>query len=149
LTDVINVFTHNIVKEWGNGCSEARGLALDENNGFLFVACKEGKVVMLDTKNEGAQITSLTYGGDLDFISYNPTLKHLYLPSSASALLAILEVSQVENGSGTSITLTRLGTADTVLGAKCVVSDDRNNIWVCDPIHGRILWIRDRFPASG
>jgi YVTN family beta-propeller protein len=148
LTEVINVFTHNVVKEWGNGCSQARGLALDENSGYLFVACNEGKVVLLDTKNEGAQIASLNFGGDLDLISYNPTLKHLYLPSSASALLAILKVSQVMNGTSASTTLTKVGTADTALGANCVVSDDRNNIWVCDPKHGRIFLVKDTISES-
>jgi len=149
LTEVINVFTHNIVKDWGNGCSQARGLALDEKNGFLFVACKEGKIVMLDTKNEGAQITSQTFGGDLDFISYNPSLQHLYLPSSASAILVIFKVAETANGSVIRTTLTQLGTADTALGAGCVISDDHNNIWVCDPNHGRLILIRDIFSGSG
>ena len=149
VTEVINVFTRNIVKEWGNGCSQARGLALDVNNGFLFVACKEGKVVMLDTNNEGAQLASLSFGGDLDLISYNPSLKHLYLPSSASAILVILQVAEEANGSGTGTSLIRLGTADTALGANCVISDDHNNIWVCDPKHGRLLFIKDIFSSSG
>lgn len=148
LTVVINVLTRNVVKEWGNGCSEARGLALDEDNGYLFVACKEGKLVMLDTKNDGAQITSLSFGGDLNTIGYNPTQKHVYLPSSASALLLILKVADAGGETRTGITLDRLGTADTALGANCVVADDRNNVWVCDPTHGRVLLIKDTFAES-
>jgi DNA-binding beta-propeller fold protein YncE len=148
LTEVINVFTHNIVKEWGNGCSQARGLALDEKNGFLFVACQEGKIVILDTNNGGAQLTSQTFGGDLNLISYNPSLQHLYLPSSASALLVIFKVAKTVNGSQINATLSELGTADTALGSGCVISDDHNNIWVCDPNHGQVLLIRDIFSGS-
>ena len=86
LTDVIQVMTHTVIAHWGNGCSSARGMAVDENEGYLFVACEEGKLVVMDINNDGYQITSQNYGGELDFVAYNPNLHHVYLPSSASGI---------------------------------------------------------------
>src|SRR5512133_180655 len=85
-TAVIQVQTHNVIFNWGNGCSKARGMAIDEERGILFVACSEGKVVMMDILHNGDQIASQTYGGGLDFVAYNPKLGHLYLPSASSAI---------------------------------------------------------------
>ena len=174
LTAVIDLATHRIISEWGNGCSKARSMALDEEHGYLFVACNEGKLVMIDVIHGGLQITSQTYGGGLDFVAYNPRLGHIYLPSGKSAVLAIFAVSQSTSTpapTNTSlpgatptispretpgptptpnikIALVRLGTADTALNAKCVISDDFNNVWLCDPDHGQLLLVHDTFPAG-
>lgn len=172
LTDVIQVMTHTVIGQWGNGCSSAKGMAVDENDGYLFVACNEGKLVVMDINNDGYQITSQNYGGDLDFVAYNPKLHHVYLPSSASGILAIFQLqsslitpqSLQKNSLGktpvfTSTTnpgssptpavktsLLLLGTADTAIKSKCVTADDFNNIWVCDPNNGQIFFIHDTFP---
>jgi len=42
-----------------------------------------------------------------------------------------------------------LGTADTDINAKCVTTDEKNNIWVCDPNNGQVFIIQDEFPDSG
>jgi DNA-binding beta-propeller fold protein YncE len=171
MTMVIQVQTRGILDQWGNGCSEARGLALDEERGYLFVACGEGKVVMMDSANDGLQIASHTYGGDIKAIAYNPRLQHVYLPSGASAILAIFGITRASSASGTatpsgdssgeapaaepgsanpgeSLALVRLGTVDTALNATCVTIDDQDGIWVCDPAGGQLLVARDTFPAS-
>lgn len=170
-TAVIQVITHGVLFNWGNGCSKARGMAIDENEGYLFVACNEGKVVMMDIEKSGAQITSQNYGGDLDFLAYNPQKKHLYLPSGASAIVAIFaivdsstlptatadpEATPTVSGDIAStlvppsrFALKRLGTADTALKASCITVDDQNNIWVCDRNKGRLFLIHDSFPAGG
>jgi DNA-binding beta-propeller fold protein YncE len=138
LTDVIQVMTHTVISQWGNGCSSAKGMAVDENDGYLFVACNEGKLVVMDINNNGFQITSQNYGGELDFVAYNPKLHHVYLPSSASGILAIFQFNK--------ISLRLLGTADTAIQSKCVTTDDFNNIWVCDPNNGQVFFIHDTFP---
>ena len=169
-TAVIQVQTRGIIAEWGNGCSKARGMALDEQHGLLFIACNEGKVVMLDTANGGQQVTSQNYGAGLDDIGYNPRLHHVYVPSGASAILAIFGVDPAAGLTGAPsattiptatpaegstvatalrLSLVRLGTADTAVETKCLATDDRDNIWVCDPNKGRVLLIKDTFPANG
>ncbi len=169
-TAVIQVITHNIIFNWGNGCSKARGMAIDEEAGFLFVACNEGKVVMMDINHNGAQITSQSYGGDINLIAYNPQKKHLYLPSGASAIVAIFAIVDsstlptpttspkatptTEGEAATPVPaspfiLKRLGTADTALKASCITTDDQANIWVCDRNKGRLFLIHDSFPTGG
>jgi hypothetical protein len=168
LTDVIQVMTHTVIAQWGNGCSSARGMAIDENEGYLFVACEEGKLVMMDIGNDGYQITSQNYGGELDFVAYNPNLHHVYLPSSASGVLAIFQLQKLLVDPETTYasgktpganptapspdlktSLLLLGTADTDVNAKCVTTDENNNLWVCDPKNGQVFIIHDEFSDSG
>ena len=175
LTDVIQVMTHRVIAQWGNGCASAKGMAIDEKDGYLFVACEEGKLVLMDINNDGYQITSQNYGGELDSVVYNPNLHHVYLPSSASGVVAIFQLQRLlvtpepihTNASGATpvVSLTAiqgltptpdlktsiflLGTADTNLKAKCVTTDETNGIWVCDPQNGHIFVIHDTFPDSG
>jgi DNA-binding beta-propeller fold protein YncE len=175
LTDVIQVMTHTVIGQWGNGCSSAKGIAVDENEGYLFVACEEGKLVVMDINNDGYQIASLNYGGELDFVAYNPKLHHVYLPSSASGIVGIFQLQTLpvtpqpttKNSLGITQTvsptatpgatptpdlktlLRLLGTADTATKSKCVTADDFNNIWVCDPNHGQVFVIHDTFPDNG
>jgi hypothetical protein len=165
---VIQVMTHSIIDQWGNGCTQARGMAVDESRGYLFVACAEGKLVMMDINHHGVQITSQNYGGELNGVAYNPALQHIYLPSAASAVLAIFAIQEGTpgsppatatpageltptpnpNGGDANIQLVRLGTSDTAVGAGCVTFDAFNTVWVCDPAHGKLFVIRDSFPKG-
>jgi DNA-binding beta-propeller fold protein YncE len=90
------MFPHSVQKEIVNGCTETRGMALDKEHKILFVACKEGRLVVLNVDigaaNDGVQIASQNYGGDVNDVGYNPRLKHVYLTSGASALLAVFEI---------------------------------------------------------
>jgi hypothetical protein len=155
-TAVIDLKTRQIVREWSNGCTRAAGMVLDEKRGILFVGCKDGKVMPLDTRDDGRQInTTWNYGGGIDFISYNPHLSHVYLPSGNSAVMAVFsfEITQVTAPDSITPTLTLtptlLGTADTTLASVCVTTDDHDDAWVCDPLHGQIFRIKDTFPATG
>ncbi len=172
LTDVIQVMTHSVIAQWGSGCSSAKGMAIDENEGYLYLACEEGKLVVLDINNDGFQVTSQNFGGDLGAVAYNPNLHHVYLPSGASGVVAVFQLQKVlitpepthapELVSGADPTATvgsslapdiktslrLLGTADTDINAKCVTSDEDNNIWVCDPNNGQVFIIHDEFPDS-
>jgi DNA-binding beta-propeller fold protein YncE len=150
LTDVIQVMTHKVIAQWGNGCSSARGMAVDKDEGYLFVACGEGKLVVMDINNDGYQITSQNYGGELDSVAYNPELHHVYLPSSASGIVAIFQLqTSAAPAPDFKASLLLLGTADTAIQSKCVTADDFNNIWVCDPNHGQVFVIHDTFPDNG
>jgi DNA-binding beta-propeller fold protein YncE len=162
LTDVIQVMTHSVIKEWGNGCSQARGMAIDEADGYLFVACEEGKLVVMDINNEGNQVTSQNYGAKLDFVAFNPKLHHVYLPSSDSGIVAIFQLewlpvtpgpADVGSRAGGStpewkLALRGLGTADTARNSKCVTTDNDNRIWLCDPDRGQVFFVEDTFRDS-
>jgi DNA-binding beta-propeller fold protein YncE len=132
----IDLGSHRIVATWPNGCEKSRGDALDDQKGFLFVSCSEGKAVVFDLNQGHKEISNLTTGPGPDVISYNPKLSHLYVTSSQNAVLSIIKVS----GQGE---LSLLGQAQTDKRTHCVVSDDQNNIWVCDPSHGQLLRFKD------
>ncbi len=172
LTDVIQVMTHSVIAQWGSGCSSAKGMALDENDGYLFVACQEGKLVVMDINNDGFQVTSQNFGGDLGAVAYNPALHHAYLPSGVSGVVAVFQLQNQpvmpestvatgvtpEGNSGVTsgptpvlhinASLRLLGSADTAINAKCVATDENNNIWVCDPNNGQVFTIHDDFPDA-
>lgn len=137
-TLAIDIKTRTAVAQWPNGCQGSRGIAIDEERGFLFAGCAEGKAVVLDLNGGGRQLSHLESGAGVDVIGYNSKLKHLYLPGAKSATMAILDVSKEGK-------LVLLDVVKTEAGAHCAVGDDRNNIWVCDPQHGRLLQYLDGF----
>jgi len=65
----------------------------------------------------------------------------VYLPDAHIGTIAIVGVSS----SGAA---TVLKTADTVEGAHCTTVDDRDQVYVCDPMHGKILVFKDTLPTS-
>lgn len=77
----------------------------------------------------------------MDVIAYAADLSHLYVPGADAADLTVI-------GVGTNGALTVLGKFPTAHEAHCVTADDRKNAYLCDPEHGRLLVLRDPFPAS-
>ena len=137
-TVAIDLHTHAIVATWSNGCKEATGVALDADRGFLFVACEEGGVRVLDVAS-GKTLGSIELGGGIDIISYSPELGHLYVPSGETAALATLGVSP--QGA-----LSLLGTAPGTKDSHCVAA--RGKVYFGDPEHGRLLVFIDPYPPS-
>lgn len=134
-TVAIDLRTRQVVERWSKGCKGSRGIALDEKRGFLFAGCDEGKLSVLDVKT-GNLLGEASSGSGVDVIAYNQKLAHVYLPGAESATIAIVAISP--NGAAKV-----LRTADTVEGAHCVTVDDRDQVYVCDPVHGKILVFKD------
>jgi hypothetical protein len=44
---------------------------------------------------------------------------------------------------------TVLATVNTADGAHCTATDDRDQVYVCDPAKGRVLIVKDALAASG
>jgi len=61
---------------------------------------------------------------------------HIFYLCAESATIAIVAIST--NGAAKV-----LKTADTVEGAHCVTVDDRGQVYVCDPVHGKVLVFKD------
>jgi len=137
-TAAIDLHSHEVVATWKNGCEEASGVALDAERGFLFVACREGGVNVLDVVS-GKNVGNANLGAGIDIISYNPHLGHLYVPSSETKTLAILGVS----ASGA---LSLLGTFPGTADSHCVAAAGK--VYFCDPGHGRLLAVTDPYPPS-
>jgi hypothetical protein len=139
-TLAVDIKNHRIAGRWPNGCKGSRGIALDEKRGFLFAGCDEGKLSVLDLKS-GRLLGEASAGAGVDVIAYNQKLAHVYLPGADSGTIAIVGVSS----SGAPTVLKK---AETVEGAHCVTADDRDQVYICDPTHGKILIFKDTFPTS-
>lgn len=138
-TLAIDLKTKAVVARWKNLCKDSRGIALDEERGFLFVGCSEGRAAVLDVVHDGKVLGDLQTGATgVDIIDYDKTLHHLYFPGGKNATLATLGVR-----SGGS--LTELGKTTSPAGGHCVVSDRRGRAYVCDPRGGRLMVFQDRF----
>jgi DNA-binding beta-propeller fold protein YncE len=137
----IDLHTHQVVSQWTNDCIKPRGTAVDQQRGFLFVGCGEGKAEVFDLNQSGKEVGSITTGAGVDLIDYNPGLSHLYITGSKSATLSVLGVSSTGE-------LSLLGIGQAAKRSHCVVGDDNNNIWVCDPINGQLLRYKDTLAAS-
>jgi DNA-binding beta-propeller fold protein YncE len=140
-TVAIDVKTRAVVGDWPNGCAASRGIAVDEEHGFLFVACWEGTVTVLDSAHDGHLLSTIARGSGYDVIGYAPRLGHLYLAGSSCGCLVVIGVSAW----GSLSFLGRLGAAGS---SHCAVADDRGQAWVCDPDGGRLWRVFDAWPPS-
>lgn len=134
-TLVIPLADPRVAARWNNTCAASHGLALDAAQHTLFVGCKEGKVVALDTAAHGRVIASERVGVGVDLIAWNPVLRHLYAPGARSATMAVLAYD--------GRTLHSVVTVPTASGAHCVASDGRSVAYVCDPRAGALIVFRD------
>lgn len=140
-TFAIDLSTRQIVASWPLGCGPS-GLALDEAEGFLFVACEEsGQVIVLDVAHDGKELGRITVGKGIDLFAYSPSLHHLYVPGSDSKTLSIVGVSAKGK-------LKLLETFPTAPRAHSATTDDHGHVWVSDPTHGQLLLIKDTHPDS-
>jgi DNA-binding beta-propeller fold protein YncE len=140
-TYAVDLKKRAVVVTWKNGCSGAWGGALDEERGFLFVGCGEGKIAVIDVAT-GKTLSSLKAGSGIDSIGYSAALGHLYVPGGDSADLTVLAVSPKGE-------LTPLGKVATGEDAHTVAIDAaRSNLFVGSPAHGRVLVIHDPFPGD-
>lgn len=140
-TVAVDVKTRSIVAEWPNGCAASRGIALDEQRGWLFSGCNEGTVAVLDVAHDGKILSQIERGSGFDVIGYNPRLGHLYLAGGACSCLVTLGV----NAQGQLSFLERVSAP---ASTHCAVADDVGNAWVCDPDGGRILRVPDHHAST-
>lgn len=136
----IDLRSRAIAARWPNQCNGSRGIAYDERLHFLFAGCAEGKAVVMDAAHDGKVVATASAGSGVDIIDYDAVRRHLYLPGARSATMTIFSVAA--NGA-----LSALATTPTARGAHCVTTDG-NDAYVCDPDRGRILVVRDPYPAA-
>jgi DNA-binding beta-propeller fold protein YncE len=140
-TVVIDVKTRARVAEWPNGCAGSRGIAVDEERGFVFAGCSEGTLSVLDTRHDGRVLSSIARGSGFDVIGYSAALGHVYLAGTACRCLVVLGVSAAGQ-------LSFLGRFASTSSAHCATADDRGHAWVCDPDGGQLWRVDDPYAAS-
>jgi hypothetical protein len=140
-TVVIDLAKRVEIARWRNGCQRARGIALDEPRGLLFVGGAEGRATVLDVAHDGRLLDTAPAGAGVDIIAYSSQLAHLYVPGGESGTLTIFGVSAAGK-------LERLGSVAVAADSHCVTADDARHAYVCDPQRGALLVVTDPFPAS-
>src|SRR5262249_48838629 len=78
-TLAIDLGSHKTVETWNPACGEdgPRGLRVDTETGYLFVACT-ARVEVLDAAHGGGVLSSVDTGDGVDDIDYAPGTHRLY-----------------------------------------------------------------------
>jgi DNA-binding beta-propeller fold protein YncE len=137
-TVAIDLASHAIVNQWPNGCTTARGIALDSAHGWVISACQEGRVVVLDAQSGATLGQNANVGGGVDQIAYDAQSMRLYVPAAAAASVAVVALGS--NGMPT-----LLGAVQATNDAHCAVTSGGGNVYVCAPAQGALVFERDPF----
>ncbi len=133
----ISLRSLKVVASWPNSCQRDQGLALAPSKNLLFVGCREGKVVALNTAENGKEVSHAPAGAGVDLIAWNAHLQHLYVPGATSATLDVFKLTAHDQ-------LQKVATVPTAKHAHCVATDDHDHAYVCDPRHAAIIVYRDQ-----
>lgn len=129
-TLAIDPHARKIVSTWHSGCDEPRGLALDTQRGFLFVACS-ARVIALDLNRDGRVLGSIDTGDGLDNIGYSEAEHRLYAAASVAAKLTVASVDAQGK-------MQMIATVPTVAGARGVIATSPGHAYLIDPRGGKI-----------
>ncbi len=136
-TVAIDVVGHTVVSSWPNGCTRSRGLAVDSAQGWVISACEEGLIVVL-AEEGGATLGTVTVGGGVDQVAYDPERQRLYVPTPAVSGMSVVGIV----GMGAPKVL---GVAETTSDAHCAVTSGAGAVFVCAPSLGELLFIQDEY----
>ena len=80
LTTAIDLKTHKTVAKWPSACGEdgPHGLSVDQDAGYLFVACST-QAEVLDVGHNGEKLSSIDTGDGVDDLDYSPATHLLYV----------------------------------------------------------------------
>jgi DNA-binding beta-propeller fold protein YncE len=93
LTTAIDLKTHKTVAKWQASCGEdgPHGLSVDQNAGYLFVACST-RAEVLNAGHNGEKLSSIDTGDGVDDLKYSPATHMLYVGAAKDARLTVARV---------------------------------------------------------
>ena len=93
LTTAIDLRTHKTVAKWQSSCGEdgPHGLSVDQEAGYLFVACST-RAEVLDAGHNGEKLSSIDTGDGVDDLNYSPSTHMLYVGAAKDARLMVARV---------------------------------------------------------
>jgi DNA-binding beta-propeller fold protein YncE len=93
LTTAIDLKTHKTVSKWQSSCGEdgPHGLSLDQDAGYLFVACST-RAEVLDAGHKGETLSSIHSGDGVDDLNYSSATHTLYVGAAKDARLTVARV---------------------------------------------------------
>jgi hypothetical protein len=132
-TLAIDVKSHQITKTWLPQCGEdgPKGLALDKDLDYLFVACTD-HVMVLDAGHDGKQLSKVDTGVGVDNIDYVPARHELFAAASRAAKLTVVRVD--EKGM-----LSAVAVVPTAAGARNAVATEEGAAYLTDSPEGKVL----------
>ena len=132
-TLAIDVKSRKITQTWLPACGEdgPKGLALDTELQYLFVACTD-HVMVLDAGHEGKQLSKVDTGAGVDNIDYVPKRHELYAAAARAAKLTVARV----DAKGT---LQAVAVVPTANGARNAVATDDGAAYLTDSPEGKLL----------
>jgi DNA-binding beta-propeller fold protein YncE len=132
-TVVIDVKTHKPKASWPLDCGTdgPRGVAVDGEHSFVFVACTD-HLLVLDGSHEGAKLATLDTGAGVDNIEWLAPQRLLYVAAGKAAKLTVARID--DKGQPTVV-----ATGASVEGARNGVVDGSGNAYVADSNGARLL----------
>ncbi|MEO8602347.1 MAG: hypothetical protein ABI629_07220 [bacterium] len=132
-TVTIDVHSRQVSSTWPAGCGAEgpRGLALDDQLGFLLVACTD-RVLAVDARHDGVLLSAIAVGGGLDNIDYVSARRELYAAAGRAATLTIARLD-------TKGQLTMVALVPTAPGARNAVATEAGTAYVADSPQGKLL----------
>jgi len=93
LTTAIDLKTRKTVAKWQSSCGEdgPHGLTVDQDAGYLFVACST-RAEVLDAGHNGEKLSSIDTGDGVDDLNYSPSTHMLYVGAAKDARLTVARV---------------------------------------------------------
>ena len=93
VTTAIDLKTRKTLSKWPSSCGEdgPHGISLDQQAGFLFVACST-RAEVLDAGHNGEKLSSIDTGDGVDDLSYSPATHTLYVGAARAAQLTVAHV---------------------------------------------------------
>ena len=93
LTTAIDLKTRKTVAKWPSSCGEdgPHGISVDQDTGFLFVACST-QAEVLDAGHNGEKLSSIDTGNGVDDLTYSPATHTLYIGAARDARLTVARV---------------------------------------------------------
>jgi DNA-binding beta-propeller fold protein YncE len=132
-TVLIDVKTHRPKATWSLDCGSdgPRGVAVDVEHGFVFVACTD-HVVVLDGSHDGAKLASLDTGAGVDNIDWLAPQRLLYVAAGKASKLT---VARIDDKGQPTVVAAGASTA----GARNGVADASGNAYVADAANAQLL----------
>jgi DNA-binding beta-propeller fold protein YncE len=140
-TLAIDIRTREVVDSWSAGCASEgpRGLALDSDRRWLFVACTDGAGVV-DLAHPRKTLSRLKTGAGVDNLAYDPARHRLFIAAAKNGTLTIARVSNAGD-------LIPEATVPTKKGARNPVVDKDGRVYVEDAQGGQLLVIDPNAPV--
>jgi DNA-binding beta-propeller fold protein YncE len=124
LTNAIDLKTHKTVAKWQSSCGEdgPHGLSVDQDAGYLFVACST-RAEVLDAGHNREKLSSIDTGDGVDDLNYSAATHMLYVGAAKDARLTVARVDATCKLSQVAVVLTRgaLATGWSRKMAQCIL----------------------------